>query len=291
MSEITFRVLGPVELLRDGMPVPLGGNTTLALLGGLLSSPNRVVPVSTILEWLWDGKLPEHPRAALHNGISRVRRLVGAGALQTHAGGYSLLAHAGNLDLLRFEQLREAARNAVLRGAAMDAVTALDEAVGLWQEPLLSNVQSAALRGDVVPQLTERYLAAVEERASLYIRLGRSDAITNHLSAVVSRHPFRERLVGQLMAALTRSGRRADAIGAYTALRRILREELGIDPGVEVQGLLVKILREDPGPLNGRRPSADPVGSREGRRVPVADQPAAAADRVDMQIAAAELHP
>src|SRR5215475_6447879 len=102
MSEITFRVLGPVELLRDGMPVPLGGSTTLTLLGGLLSSPNRVVPVSTILEWLWDDMLPEHPRAALHNGISRVRRLVGNDALRTHAGGYSLLAHADNLDLLRF---------------------------------------------------------------------------------------------------------------------------------------------------------------------------------------------
>src|SRR5215510_326947 len=231
MNDIQFRVLGPVELLRDGNSVPLVGNTTLALLGGLLTSPNRIVPVSTIVEWLWGGKLPEHPHAALHNGILRVRRLVGTGVLRTHAGGYCLYAHAGNLDLLRFDQLWAVAWDAIRRGAAMDAMYALDEAVGLWQEPPLSNVESAALRSDVVPQLTERYLAAVEERASLYIRTGRSDAITNHLSTVVSRHPFRERLVGQLMTALTRSGRRADAIGAYTALRHMLREELGIDPG------------------------------------------------------------
>jgi DNA-binding SARP family transcriptional activator len=263
MSDIQFRVLGPVELRRDGKPVPLGGNTTLALLGGLLTSPNRIVPVSTIVEWLWGGKLPDHPRDALHNGVSRLRRLLGAGFLSTHAGGYCLHAHAGNLDLLRFEQLRTSARDAISRGAAMDAMKALDEAVWLWQEPLLSNVESPALRGEVVPQLTERYLAAVEERAGLYIRSGRPDAIAHDLSAVVARHPFRERLVGQLMVALTRSGRRADAIGAYVALRRMLREELGIDPGVEVQNLLVKILREDSGALPGRRPSADVVSDRQ----------------------------
>lgn len=257
MSDIQFRVLGPVELLRDGEPVPLGGNTTLALLAGLLTSPNRIVPASRIIEWLWSGKLPEHPRAALHNGVSRLRRLVGPGFLSTHAGGYCLHADAGHLDLLGFDQLRAAARDAISRGAVAEAMKALDEAVGLWQEPLLSNVESAVLCDEVIPQLTERYLAAVEERASLYIRFGRPDAITQHLSAVVSRHPFRERLVGQLMAVLTRTGRRADAISAYTVLRRTLREELGIDPGAEVQSLLVTILREDPvmtsRPVSGRQ--------------------------------------
>ena len=261
MSDIQFRVLGPVELLRDGEPVPLGGNTTLALLAGLLTSPNRVVPASRIIEWLWDGRLPDHPRAALHNGVSRLRRLVGPGFLGTHAGGYCLHAHPGDLDLLRFDQLRAAAGDAISRGAVVEAMKALDEAVGLWQEPLLSNVESPALCDEVIPQLTERYLAAVEERASLYIRFGRPDAITQDLSVVVSRHPFRERLVGQLMAVLTRSGRRAEAIGAYTVLRRTLREELGIDPGVEVQTLLVRILREDPTLIPG--PSRSSAGLRQ----------------------------
>jgi DNA-binding SARP family transcriptional activator len=257
MSDIQFRVLGPVELLRDGRPVPLGGNTTLALLAGLLTSPNQVVPVSRITEWLWDGSLPDHPRAALHSRVSRLRHLAGSGVLNTHAGGYRLHAHAGNLDLLRFDQLCAAARDAIARGAAADAMKALDTAVGLWQEPLLSNVESPALRDEAIPRLIEKYLAAVEERAALYIRSGQPDAVTHDLAVVVARHPFRERLVGQLMTALTRSGRRADAIGAYTALRRGLREELGIDPGVEVQTLLVKILRE------GRRPSPEMVGDRE----------------------------
>jgi DNA-binding SARP family transcriptional activator len=247
MTDIQFRTLGPVALLRDGEPVSLGGNTMLALLAGLLTSPNRIVPVSKIIEWVWSGKPPDHPRDALHNGISRLRRLVGAGLLSTHAGGYCLHAHVGNLDLLRFDQLREAARDAVPRGAAAAAMDALDQAVGLWQEPLLSNVESPTLREEVVPQLTERYLAAVEERASLYIRFGRPDVIVHELSAVVFRHPFRERLVGRLMVALACSGRRADAIGAYTTLRRTLREELGIDPSAEVQRLLVKILREEHG--------------------------------------------
>jgi len=218
----------------------------MALLAGLLTSANRIVPVGRIVEWLWDGRLPDHPRAALHNGVSRLRRVVGADLLSTHEGGYRLQAHAGSLDLLRFDQLQAAARDAILSGAARDAMTVLDEAVALWQEPLLSNVESTTLRNEVIPQLTERYLTAVEERASLYIRFGRPDAVVRDLAAVVARHPFRERLVGQLMAALARSGRRADAIGAYTALRRMLREELGIDPGIEVQSLLVKILREEP---------------------------------------------
>lgn len=257
MSDIQFRVLGPVELLRDGRPVPLGGDTTLALLAGLLTSPNRVVPVSRITEWLWDGSLPDHPRAALHNRVSRLRHLVGSDVLHTHAGGYRLHVDAGSLDLLRFDQLCAAARDAVVSGAAADAMKAFDAAVRLWQEPLLSNVESPALRDEVIPRLTEKYLAAVEERAALYILSGQPDAVTHDLSAVVARHPFRERLVGQLMTALTRSGRRADAIAVYTALRRALREELGIDPSVEVQTLLVKILRD------GRRPSPETVGDRE----------------------------
>jgi DNA-binding SARP family transcriptional activator len=257
VSDIQFCVLGRVEVLGGGRPVPLGGNTTLTLLAGLLTSPNRIVPVSRIIEWVWEGRLPDHPRAALHNGVSRLRRLLGGEFLSTHAGGYCLHADAGNLDLLRFGQLRAIARNAIEQGAAGDAMRLLDQAVGLWQEPLLSNVESAALYDEVVPRLTEQYLEAVEERASLYIRYGRPEVIVHDLSAVVSRYPFRERLVGHLMAALTRSGRRADAIAAYTALRRTLREELGIDPGAEVRDLLVGILREDPGVLAARsRPYA-----------------------------------
>jgi hypothetical protein len=189
VSDVQFRVLGPVELLRNGEPVPLGGNTTLALLAGLLTSPDRVIPANRIIEWLWDGRLPDHPRAALHNGVSRLRRLVGPGFLSTHAGGYCLHAQASNLNLLRFGQLRAAAGEAISRGAVVDAMKALDEAVGLWQEPLLSNVESPALCDEVIPQLIERYLAVVEERASLYIRFGRPDAITQGLSVVVSTVP------------------------------------------------------------------------------------------------------
>lgn len=240
-----FRVLGPVELLHEGAAISLGGGTVLVLLAGLLTSPNRVVPVSRIIEWLWDGRLPAYPRAALHNAVSRLRRLVGEDALTTHKGGYCLRVDAGNLDLLRFDQFRAAAQDAMARGAVADALAALDDAVALWQEPLLSNVESATLRDEVIPRLTDRYLAAVEERAGLYLRSGRPDAVARDLSVVVARHPFRERLVGHLMAALARSGRRAEAIGVYTTLRRLLRDELGIDPGAELQSLLVKILREE----------------------------------------------
>jgi DNA-binding SARP family transcriptional activator len=239
-----------VEVLDAGQLVPLSGTTILTLLAGLLISPNRVIPAQTLTEWVWGAALPAHPRAALHSGVSRLRRLVGPDIVETRAWGYRLRIDACRLDLLHFDRLLAVADEAVAAGLADQAVTALDEAVGLWRAPLLGNIDSPTLRREVLPRLTERYLGAVEERAELRLRLGRGGALgalAEELSEAVRAHPFRERIVGQLMVALVRSGRQVDALAAYDTLRRALNEELGIDPLPALQDLRVKILRADPG--------------------------------------------
>jgi DNA-binding SARP family transcriptional activator len=238
-------VLGPVEVLRDGRLVPPGGPTTLTLLAGLAVVPDRVVSVDTLIDYVWDAALPGNPRAALHNGISRLRRLLGQGSIDRLGRGYRLSVDHECLDILRFDRQLAAARHAIGRGRDDSALTALDEAIGLWREPLLGNVDSPPLHREVVPRLTERYLEAVETRAELYLRRGVPGALLEELAVVARAYPLREHLAGQLMIALARAGRRADALVAYNSLRCALREELDIDPTAALRDLHVKILRAD----------------------------------------------
>jgi DNA-binding SARP family transcriptional activator len=245
VTDIEVRVLGPVEVLRGGRQVPPGGPTTLTLLAGLAVAPGRVVSADTLIDYVWDAALPGNPRAALHNGISRLRRLLGEGRLERLGRGYRLSVDADGLDMLRFDRQLAAARQAIARGRDDSALPALDEAIGLWREPLLGNVDSPSLHREVVPQLTERYLEAVETRAELYLRRGVPGALLEQLAVVARAYPLREHLAGQLMIALARAGRRADALVAYNSLRCALREELDIDPTTALRDLHVKILRAD----------------------------------------------
>lgn len=245
MGDVRFRVLGPVEVLRAGRPIAVGGSTTLTVLAGLLLSPNHAIPVSTLVTWAWPAELPMHPRAALHNGISRLRRLIGVGSIDTLGWGYRLHADADHHDLLLFERFRAEARTAIAVDRLETALAAMDNAVELWRAPLLGNVDSVALERDMVPDLTERYLGAIEERNELRLRLGRYNTLVEELPALIRAHPFRERLVAQLMFAFTHTGRRVDALRAYDALRDSLNADLGIDPGNVLRDLRTKILRDD----------------------------------------------
>ncbi len=244
VSEVEFRVLGPVGMLRAGKPVALGSRTTLALLAGLLLSANHVVSMDRLAEIVWGEQQPARPRAALHSAISRLRRLLGYDMVESLSSGYRLHADAGQLDLLRSDDLAATAGDAARRGADEQAAAALEEAVGLWRAPLLGNVDSPALHGEAA-RLIEKYLAMQEDRADLCLRLGRHAAVVAVLPPLVRAHPFRERLVGQLMLALSRGGRQADALAAYESLRHALREELGIDPGAWLQDVHIRILRAD----------------------------------------------
>jgi DNA-binding SARP family transcriptional activator/tetratricopeptide (TPR) repeat protein len=260
---LEFRVLGRVEVLREGVPVGLRGRRVLPLIAGLLLSSNRVVSVDTLAEIVWGPKSPASPQAGIHTAISRIRQRLGHDLIETVSSGYVMHVEADRLDLARFDRLLVAADQSPDR----DAVTALEEALSLFTAPLLGNVDSPVLHTEVVPVLTEKYLAARERWAELCLRLGQNEAVAIELSKALHFHPFRERFVGQLMLALFRSGRRAEALAAFEALRLRLAEEFGADPGAEVQGLHLEILRAESEPVPSAHAGVSPVPRQLPRNV------------------------
>ncbi len=201
MGELRFGVLGPVEVLRDGRPVALGGRPSVNLLAGLMLSANQPVSYDRLIAIVWGSRLPDHPQAALQSLKSRLQRVLGGAAIQTAANGYRLAVGDDALDLLRFERLigeaAEAAGDAADPGqeepgdeeAAARAVAAIDRALGLWDPPVLANVHSDVLLREGVGYLTERYLSAQEKRAALQLRLGRHRAMIPELGRLVAAHP------------------------------------------------------------------------------------------------------
>jgi DNA-binding SARP family transcriptional activator/tetratricopeptide (TPR) repeat protein len=247
VSDMWFRVLGPVEALRSGQLAEVGRGSSLSVLAGLLLSANRAVSADALADLAWDGSAaPAKPRAALQSVVFRLRRVLGSGVVETSGQGYRISASEDSLDLLKFGQLMTGADEHLAAGAEEAALTLLDEALGLWKLPVLGNVALGALHREVAPQLTERYLDAQEERAELCLRLGRHRVLVAELAGLTRGFPFRERLTACLMTALYRSDRQADALAAYEALRHSLRDELGVDPAVELRNLHLKILRADP---------------------------------------------
>jgi DNA-binding SARP family transcriptional activator len=247
LSDLWFRVLGPVEALRGGQLAAVGAGSSLSVLAGLLLSPNRAVSVDALADLAWHGSAaPANPRASLHSVVFRLRRVLGPGVVETSGQGYRIPASADSLDLLKFGQLMTGADEYLAAGAEEAALPFLEEALGLWELPVLGNLGSSTLRRDVVPQLTGRYLDAQEERAELCLRLGRHRVLADELASLTRAFPFREGLTASLMMALFRSDRQADALAAYDALRHSLRNELGVDPTAELQDLHLKILRGDP---------------------------------------------
>jgi DNA-binding SARP family transcriptional activator len=179
--------------------------------------------------------------------VARLRRVLGEDLVETAPLGYRLRAESFQVDLLRFRACVADAARAAAAGADADALAALDDAVLLWRGAPLSNLDSPALQAEAVPQLTEEYLRAVEQRAELCLRLGRNATVVQELSVLVHKHPFHERLVGLLMIALMRSRRQADALAAYRRLRQALAAELGIGPSAALRDLESRIVRADPG--------------------------------------------
>jgi len=243
-----FRVLGPLEALDGGRSVPLRGEKQRALLAALLIRANEVVPEDVLLHELWGGTPPGSGKAALRVRVSQLRRTLGEGGarLVTRAPGYVLEAADAELDARRFEALLAEGREARLGGDAARAVETLHAALALWRGPPLADVAYEAFAQAEIARLRELRLAAVEELTEAELALGRHVAITPELEALVAEHPLRERLRGQLMTALYRSGRQAEALAAYRAGRERLVEELGIEPGVALQELERAILRQDP---------------------------------------------
>jgi DNA-binding SARP family transcriptional activator len=241
-----FRILGPLEAWDAGREVALGGPKPRALLAALLLRPNEVVPTYRLIDELWGDDSPEDADAALRVNVSRLRRALASDALTTRPPGYLLRVEPGALDLQLFERLAEEGRSMLARGLAADASVRLGEALSLWRGPALADFAYESFAQAAIVRLEEIRLVVIELRIEADLALGRHDELVGELEALVEEHPFRERLREYLMTALYRSGRQAEALQAYQGARRTLVDELGIEPGTELQRLEGAILRQDP---------------------------------------------
>jgi DNA-binding SARP family transcriptional activator len=266
---VEFRVLGPVEAVVDGRSVPLPAAKPRALLAVLLLSRNRVVPVAKLVQDLWSDEPPETATKALQVYVSHLRKAIGANRVRTKAPGYSLLVEEGELDLDVFEALVRDGRERLASGDPEAATELLGRALELWRGPAFAEFRAEPFARDAGARLEEAQVAALEDRIDADLALGRHDRLIPELEELVRRHPFRERLRGQLMLALYRAGRQADALDLYRRTRAALVDELGIEPSPALQELERAILRQDRALQVGRRGPPPPETAVARRRGPV----------------------
>ncbi|MEV0155145.1 BTAD domain-containing putative transcriptional regulator [Micromonospora sp. NPDC050686] len=261
-----FRLLGTVEIRVAGDSLPIGGAKPRTLLAALLVQHGRVIPAERLLEVIWGSSPPERARAILQTYVSSVRQLIRIGpdgaSLTTRAPGYVLDIPADRLDRDIFERLVGEGRQAAGEGRHEEAAEILRGALAQWRGPALGGVRSDVLAGEAA-RLDEMRLAAVEERIAAELALGRLAEAAAELADLVRRHPFRERMRGQLMVALYGLGRQSEALLVYREARTSLVEELGVEPGPELQAVHRQILS---GALRAVTPSRPP-----GRSTPAVD--------------------
>jgi DNA-binding SARP family transcriptional activator/Flp pilus assembly protein TadD len=250
MSGVRFALLGTLMLAGGaGDPVGVSGARQRALLASLLLSANVPVSPDALAEAVWDGSPPPGAAATLRSHIKRLRRALGpqAGARITACDpGYLISVREPELDVLRFEAACAEAGAARRAARWPEASAAAGRALGLWRGTPLLDVPSQVLRDRFVPRLEQMRLQALEDRAEADLRLGRQDRLIPELRELAAEHPVRERFHAQLMEALARAGRRAEALDAYRQARRALVAELGIEPGPHLQLLHQQILDGDP---------------------------------------------
>ena len=248
-----LRVLGPLQVEVDGRSILLGGPKQRLVLALLLLDANRLVPADRLIERIWGDEPPEAARSTLQAYVSRLRKALGPGRIESRSPGYVLAARPEEIDALQFERMIADAHRRLGDDPSV-AKDQLDQALALWRGPALADLpDEAAIRADVT-RLEELRLAALEDRADADLALGHQAELIPELERLLGDHPLRERLWAALMLALYRAGRQADALGAYQRARRLLRDDLGIDPSPELQRLQERILNQDPDlDLRGRR--------------------------------------
>ncbi len=244
--------------------MPLGGARQRAVLAILLVHRGEVVPVDRIVDELWGERAPETATKTVQVYVSRLRKALGEGALVTRGGGYALELGADELDVDRFERLAAEGRAAQERGDPGAAAESLRAALALWRGPPLADFTYESFAQNEIARLEEERLAALEDRVDADLALGRHAALVGELEGLAGQYPARERLRAQLMLALYRSGRQADALASYRDARRSLEEELGLEPGPELQRLERAILAQDP--EIGAPARARPVAEQRRRR-------------------------
>jgi len=271
-SSLELRVLGPVEVVLDGVARRIGSPIQRTLLALLLMHPNEVVSTDRIVHVLWPDNPPEASRKLWFH-VSKLRGILRPGETEAAAGadlvtrptGYMLRIETDKLDADRFERLTRSARTALEDDPAR-AAEMLRLALGLWRgEPFADVLHEDAVSSEAA-RLDELRLVALEDRLEADLALGRSGELIHELQALVAEHSFRESLRAKLMLALYRAGRQADALAAYRQARRTLVDELGIEPSDELRELHRRILDHDP-VLAGTRPPPRTAAPREERKV------------------------
>jgi DNA-binding SARP family transcriptional activator len=247
--DMSFGILGPLQVSVDHYQITIPAGKQRILLATLLFDANQVVPIEELFERLWYPTMPRSPRAALHTTMTRLKRSLGADAdllIQQIGEGYQLELEPESLDLMRFRALVEDAKALAGRDDLAAESAVLTEALGLWRGPAMHDVRSASLLRDVIPGLVEEQLRALERYHDVNLGLGRAQEIVADLRRLIQQYPYHERFRLQLMLALARCGRQADALEVYAEVRDSLRDELGIDPGGDLRELQLTILRSEP---------------------------------------------
>jgi DNA-binding SARP family transcriptional activator len=256
---VDFKILGPLEVARDGRAIPIARIKERALLAVLLLSANEVVSTDRLIDRLWGSDPPPTAAKALQVCVSRLRKALGAQVIVTRAPGYLLSVEPGELDLDRFEQLVAEAHDADSQHAA----ELLRDALSLWRGAPLADVAYEAFAQMEIARLEELRFAALEQRIDVELALGRDQQLVGELEGLVREYPLRERLRGQLMLALYRAGRQAEALTVYENGRRLLDDELGLEPSESLKRLQRSILAHDDELEHARNSSADAPAAGE----------------------------
>ncbi|MCF2528844.1 AfsR/SARP family transcriptional regulator [Yinghuangia soli] len=242
-----FNVLGPLEVVRDSVPVPLGGLRRRATLAYLLLNANRPVPVDRLVDALWHEEQPQSARKILQNAVSSLRRSDDLlCSIVTCRDGYLLRVAPQHIDASRFRDLAAHGRRELADGAWEDAAATLRRALGLWRGEALADLLEVGLCWPELTELNEAGVAAFEDRVTADLMLGRHTDVVAELAVALDADPARERMCGQLMLALYRSGRHTDALDAYRRTCRTLAADPGLAPDDRLSRLANEILMHDP---------------------------------------------
>src|SRR4051794_1239343 len=215
-----FRILGPLEVSRDGLPLTLGDGRQSALLARLLVERSHTLGADRIIEELWNGDAPATAGKVVQNLVSQLRRLGADGVLHTRGHGYELTVPDEALDAARFERRLSEGRDALARGDPARARALLGEALGMWRGPAFGDYAEAPWARAEASRLEDRRMVALERRVDADLALGRHADVIGELEAAIAQEPLREAPRRQLMLALYRSGRQAEALAAYQDARR-----------------------------------------------------------------------
>lgn len=260
-----FQLLGTLRVELDGDRVDVGGLRQQRLLVILLLDANRVVSASRLIDAMWDGEPPATASRQLHNAIAAIRRSFTSAkhVIVKDGPGYRIQVDPQNIDAHRFTAMMTRAAAAAADGSTKEAIELLEAGLALWEGPALSGLNSPIL--DIsAAKLEEKRLSATEQLLGLRLNEGDAAVLVPQLGELVSHNPLREETRRLLILALHRSGRKADALNVYEKGRRLLRDEIGVEPSVSLRSLYEQILRDDLPELKPRPESADAVRVNDG---------------------------